>query len=91
MSCLPELHEGRVGGLLEIDVAESLVIENSVAAAQNGLGIPERLPGDADARLKIVPIGILQRAVARRAAQVEGLLAQVCGVQGAGLICHWPV
>ena len=71
---LLEVDEGGVGGFLEIDVPKGLVKKDSIAAAQNGFGIFEWLPGNTDARLKILSIGILQRAVARRATQVEGLL-----------------
>ena len=80
---LIEVDEGGIGGFLEIDIAKSLVKKDSVAAAQNRFGILERLPGNADARLKILSIGILQRAVARRAAQVDGLLG--ASLRGAGL------
>ena len=61
---LIEVDEGGIGGFLEINVAKGLVKKDSVAAAQNRFGILERLPGNADARLKIRSIGILQRAVA---------------------------
>ncbi len=54
-----EVDEGGIGGFLEINVAKGLVIKNSIAATQNRFGIMERLPGNADARLKILSIGIL--------------------------------
>ena len=55
------LLEGRVAAGESEQLAKEPVVKNAVAGADGSLSVFERIPGDADARLKVVPVIVVKR------------------------------